>query len=420
MIDRRPDTSPGPRDEMTALRQRIASLEERCADLEQSEEMLRITLSNISDPVFITDRDGAFTFVCPNVEIALGYTAAEVSAMKRVDRLLGPSRFDFERLDRAGELHNIEHVVADRGGRDHDLLVNVKRIAIGRGAVLYTCRDVTDRKAAAERIRRLREQLTHVSRVATLGEFTAGIAHEVNQPLSTIANLAGGLRRKLGSSGRGADTELADAAEMIRSEAVRAAEIIRRLRQMIRRQESRRSNVNLAQVVTELRSLLEHEASQTGVEVRLRFGRDLPFVSANAAQIQQVILNLVRNSCDIMRESRTTNPTISVRVFQNDAGSVQCDVVDNGPGVDPADLDRIFDAFYTTRADGLGMGLAISRSIIEEHGGQLWANRDGAHAIGESAIGESAIGEDGGAQDRTRRTGAVLSFVLPICDETCS
>jgi PAS domain S-box-containing protein len=380
-----------PSDDPVALKKRIAELEARCTAHRDAEEMLRITLSSISDPVFITDAMGRFTFVCPNVEVALGYSEADLFAFGSVDAVLGPPRFDPAELEQAGELQNIEYEVTDDRGRLHDLLVNVKRISIGNGAVLYTCRDVTAHNAAGERIRRLNEQLTHVQRVAMLGEITAGLAHELNQPLATITNLSAGLRRTLHAEAT-RSAALIDAASMINDEARRAGAMIRRLRDLACRQEHVRKPVRLGSVIDEIRALLDHETGRHGITLHCDGDALLPPMLANVPQLQQVILNLVRNSCEALTESAAPSPRIVLRTSATPNGFVQCSVRDNGPGIDDDHGEHIFEAFHTTKPHGMGMGLAICRSIIEEHGGRLWV-------------------------EQAADAGAVFHFTIPVFEE---
>jgi PAS domain S-box-containing protein len=169
--------------------------------LRESEALHRATLSNISDAVFLTDDDGVFTFVCPNVDIIFGYVPDEVHAMTRISRLLGENLFDPAELAARGEIKNIEREVTSKSGERRVVLIHLKKVAIQGSTVLYTCRDVTERRHAEEELRAARLNLAHASRLALVGELMASLAHELNQPLTSILNNASaGLRSPARSS----------------------------------------------------------------------------------------------------------------------------------------------------------------------------------------------------------------------------
>ena len=162
--------------------------------LHDSEELHRVTLSSISDAVFLTDDDGQFTFICPNVDVIFGYVPDEVQAMVRISRLLGENLFDRSELAARGEIRNIEREVVSKSGEHRSLLIHLKEVSIRGGTVLYSCRDVTDRRHAEEELRTVRQELAHASRLALLGELMASIGHEINQPLAAIrSNASAGL-----------------------------------------------------------------------------------------------------------------------------------------------------------------------------------------------------------------------------------
>ena len=165
--------------------------------LHDSEELHRATLSNISDAVFLTDDDDRFTFVCPNVDVIFGYSPDEVKALERISKLLGDALFDRADLAARGEIRNIERQVTVKSGEARTILVHVKAVSIQGGTVLYCCRDVTELKHAEEELRAVRAELTHVSRLALVGQLVASITHEVKQPLTAILANAGAGHRIL-------------------------------------------------------------------------------------------------------------------------------------------------------------------------------------------------------------------------------
>jgi PAS domain S-box-containing protein len=239
--------------------------------------------------------------------------------------------------------------------------------------------NLTDRKqaeaAARESERRYHEvqmELAHVNRVATIGQLSASIAHEVNQPLSGIVTNASTFARMLAADPPNIAGALETARRTIR-DANRAADIIARLRTLFARKETSNELVNLNEASNEIISLSQREFQSSGVTVRAEFADNLAPVKGDKVQLQQVLLNLIRNGMDAMGTVDARPRQLIVTTSRAEPDAVLIAVQDSGPGVDPENLERIFDAFYTTKPNGLGMGLSICRTIIEAHGGKLWA-----------------------------------------------
>src|SRR5262245_41938514 len=204
--------------------------------LRDSEELHRATLGSISDAVFLTDADGVFTFVCPNVDVIFGYVPDEVRAMTRIGRLLGEELFDRAELAARGEIRNLEREVTSKSGVRRTVLVHVKAVSIKGATVLYTCRDITERKQAEEELRAARNDLAHASRLALVGELMASIAHDITQPLTSIlANARAGLRL-LDAEARPADgRQLRDILGDVCDQSRLAGEFVARLRALVRK-----------------------------------------------------------------------------------------------------------------------------------------------------------------------------------------
>src|SRR5262245_66073918 len=197
--------------------------------LRESEALHRVTLEHISDAVFITDDDDVFTFICPNVDVIFGYVPDEVRAMGRITRLLGDNLFDHAELAARGEISNVECEVTAKSGARRSLLITLKAVAIQGGTVLYSCRDVTERKQAEEELRLARLELAHASRLALVGELMTSIAHEVNQPLAAIvSNASAGLHLSAGATGVHT-AEVREILEDIRAQGRLAADVVKRL-----------------------------------------------------------------------------------------------------------------------------------------------------------------------------------------------
>jgi PAS domain S-box-containing protein len=244
-----------------------------------------------------------------------------------------------------------------------------------RGAVyalLGITRDITEHKWAEEQGRRHQTELARVARLSTMGEMATGLAHELNQPLSAIANFARGCLRRL-RSGDMAPTELIEPLEEVCEQAERAGEIMRHVRDFVRKSEPRMTAVDINQIVRGVAKFTELEARQHETVVTLQLAPPQPRVWADSIMVEQVICNLVRNAMEAMAESRSSRREVLIRTVPQGEDLVEVEVIDTGPGIDGAVIDQVFDQFYTTKPDGVGMGLSISRSIVESHGGSIRA-----------------------------------------------
>ncbi len=223
-------------------------------------------------------------------------------------------------------------------------------------------------------LRRQREQLAHADRLHTLGEMASGIAHEVNQPLAAISLFAQAGRHLLDS---GDYDKLREVLEKLSRHAHRAAAIVERIQDMARRKESERQTVDLNALVDDAVELAEIDAEANNISIEVSSAAGLPMVDVDVVQIQQVILNLLRNGIDAMRSLNFENgSTMRVLIRQYKAGFLQVDVEDCGGGVSADVADKIFDSFSTSKSTGLGMGLPISKAIVAAHGGQLVFNNN--------------------------------------------
>jgi two-component system, LuxR family, sensor kinase FixL len=229
--------------------------------------------------------------------------------------------------------------------------------------------NVTDKGAAVAPPAALHGRLLHVSRMATIGEMAAGVAHELNQPLTAIANYAQACMRLLAR--RDTDpAELRQALAEITAQAARAADIIRRLRALARGQHSVRTPANLNTLVREIIDLVESDARLHGVQLSLDLADDLPPVLVDAGQIQHVVLNFVRNSLEALAAHPGAGQ-VQIRTSVTAGGDVELLVTDNGPGLTAEAMARLFDPFFSTKESGTGMGLAISNTIARLHGGAV-------------------------------------------------
>ena len=230
--------------------------------------------------------------------------------------------------------------------------------------------DLTARRQAAEEQQRMQQRMARVSHLVTMGEMAAAIAHEINQPLAAISNYAQASERLL-QSPTPELAEVQDAMRQISGQALRAAEIIRRVRNLVRMQEPRRERADINKLVEELSALAESDARHHGVQLFLELADDLPSVEVDGIQIQQVLVNLIHNAVEAFVADGAADRNIVVRTGQHATGEIEISVADSGPGVDPAIVERIFDPFCTTKEQGTGLGLAISKSIVGSHRGRI-------------------------------------------------
>ncbi len=239
--------------------------------------------------------------------------------------------------------------------------------------VLLCLVDVTERERAQAQLRQRQAELAHVSRLSTMGEMTSTLAHEINQPLSAIANYAQACLQAM-SSGQADNDEIREDVTHIAAQAERAGQILRRTRGFVRKDDSQRKWVDIADLVREAADLAELETRQHGVALRLELDGAPHPVLADAVQIEQVILNLVRNALEAMRHQKKGRRKLSVRTAFAHDGCVEVAIRDSGTALPADKMGRLFEPFFTTKPEGMGMGLPISRTIVEAHGGRLWAS----------------------------------------------
>jgi signal transduction histidine kinase len=229
-----------------------------------------------------------------------------------------------------------------------------------------------ERRRAVQELRRFEEEMRQVSRVATMGELTVSLAHELNQPLGAIMNNAQAARRML-TSERPDLQEIGAALDDVVRDNARAVEIVAQVRTLFQRGDAQKSQVDLKHVLLDIESLLRHEALLKGISLRLVMPEALPSMVGQRTQLMQLLLNLVLNAFDAVSESEAAKREVEIRASYNGAGCIKVAVHDSGIGIDPKNMPRLFDAFFTTKEKGVGLGLAIARSIVDNHGGRLWA-----------------------------------------------
>jgi len=349
------------------------------AQLEESRAQLAAVVESTNDAIWSVDR--TYRMVVANPVVAQWFRQAFGTDMRISDpfeQRVPEREIAFWRpfYDRAlaGERLVFERELPSNGNV-RSYLVSMTPIISGdhvTGATVFA-KDITDLRRAEARAREHQAELSHVLRLHTIGEMAAGLAHEINQPLGAILNYARGCRNRILSG----DTELDEflpVVEDIALQALRSSEIIRRLRLLVEKREPTRDVVTLNDVVTEAVRVMEPELRRQAVTLNLELARDLPAVEIDPIQIEQVIVNILLNSLEAMPADALKTRHVTVRTERVDSQSVRTVVRDTGCGLAPTVRERMFEPYFSSKASGLGMGLAISRSIVEGHGGQISAS----------------------------------------------
>ncbi|MBN9553991.1 MAG: PAS domain S-box protein, partial [Alphaproteobacteria bacterium] len=258
-------------------------------------------------------------------------------------------------------------------------------------------RDLTERQQTQQKLQELQAELVHMARFTALGEMASTLAHELNQPLTAVASYLNGARRLI-DGGKAADLPLARSAlESAAEQALRAGQIIRRLREFVARGESDRHEEDIRALTEEASALALVGARELGIRFNFDVGEDVPGVLVDKIQIQQVLLNLMRNAIEAMAESDVRELGVTIDRLGEDM--VQIDVADTGSGIRPDIAAQLFQPFVTSKRYGMGVGLSISRTIVEAHGGNLWAEpRTGGGTIFHMTLRTNAAGGGDGRE----------------------
>jgi len=243
---------------------------------------------------------------------------------------------------------------------------------VPEGGAVLSHQNITSRKRAEFEAEQRRQELAHVSRVSTMGELAAAIAHELNQPLTGVLTNAQAAKRFMSMDPPDLD-EVSEILNDIIEDDRRAGEVIRRLRSMLQTGAIEQTEVDVNEIVADVVKIVGSDAVLRNVTLQSEVAPGPQRVHGDRIQLQQVILNLVVNAMDAMKETKPQARHVTVRTMAPDRDTILIAVVDRGPGIDRVKLGRIFQPFFTTKKDGLGMGLSIARSIVEAHGGMLWA-----------------------------------------------
>ena len=342
------------------------------------EAHLKSILDTVPDAMIVIDERGIVHYFSSAAERLFGYTPAEILGTNIKRLMPTPYRENhdayLERYLRTGERRIIgigRLVVGERKDGSTfpmELAVGEMRSSNQRFFTGFI-RDLTERQQTEARLQELQSELVHISRLTAMGEMASALAHELNQPLSAIANYMKGSRRMLEGGTDDRSALLRDAMDKAAEQALRAGQIIRRLRDFVARGESERRVESVKKLVEEASALALVGAKDQGVRVRFQFDPSVDLVLADKVQIQQVLLNLLRNAVEAMEGSPTRELLISTASDKD--GMIAISVTDTGPGIAPEMTSQLFQPFVTNKRHGMGVGLSISRTIVEAHGGQI-------------------------------------------------
>ncbi len=353
----------------------------------ESEERLRSLLDTVPDAIVVIDSAGVMQSFSTAAERLFGYPPDQV--IGRNVKMLMPSPYHeahdgyLERYLRTGERRIIgigRVVVGQRAdGSTFPMELHVGEMRVD-GERMFTgfVRDLTELQQTKKRLQDVHVELLHAARLSEMGRMASTLAHEINQPLTAIANYAQAARHLLSSDRPDQAKRVSETLEKAAAQAIRAGAIIQNLRDFLTRGETERRAEDLNKVVEEASALALVGAREYGIRVNFRLQPDMPEVLIEKVQIQQVVLNLVRNALEVLQAS--DHREITVATLRDAAGEfAEVSVADTGPGLSPEVRDRIFQPFVSTKPQGMGLGLSISREIVERHGGQLRATSpDGA------------------------------------------
>jgi PAS domain S-box-containing protein len=356
--------------------QDITELRHTQEELSASEQLTRNIFENAPDAMAVIGRDYRYQRLNPiyerswkmPVDRIVGLHVSDLHGNEVFEQILKP------RMDRcfAGEQVAFAEWFVNASGRFYYSVIYVPlRLGSDRvEAALAITRDLTDHMLASEALRQAEAALARVNRVTTLGVLAASIAHEVNQPLGAITTSAAACTRWLAA--QPPEMEKARSAlQRIVADGRRAGQVVDRIRALVNRQAPRRNRVDLNEAILEVIALTRDEMRRNAITLETSLAPDVPPIQGDRVQLQQVVLNLIVNAIEAMKGCDTRPRALRIASARDGGDAVTVEVRDFGPGIDDDHVDRLFEAFYTTKEEGIGMGLSISRSIIEAHGGQL-------------------------------------------------
>ena len=359
--------------------------------LRTSEEQVRLVLDSTVESIYGLNLQGNCTFCNQACVTTLGYDSPDDLLGQNMHDLIHHTRPDgshypmheskINEAFRVGEgMHVDDEVLWKADGSSFPAEYRsfpVRHDGQLVGSVV-TFLDITERRRVAEALRTQQAELAHAARLSTLGEMAAGLAHELNQPLTAMSAFAEGAIVRL-DRGKLSEPEMKTIFSRIAEDAQRAGDIIRRLRNFVQKREAQRDLLDVNHLIRDVCKFVESDARQQDITIKVELGSELSVVEADPIEIQQVLLNLIRNACDSIAQSDSQERRIVISSHERNPGRVAIVVEDSGPGISDSMAEQVFEPFYTSKSEGLGIGLGICQNIIEAHRGKIW--------LGQSSIG---------------------------------
>jgi PAS domain S-box-containing protein len=344
--------------------------------LSETQRLIQAIFDNSSAVIHVKDLDGRFLLVNRKFEQVVGLSSEEILGKTSFDLFPQNASLyqlsDRELIETGGPSETEEILSTDNGNR---VFLTTKSLLSDESGKPYAffgiSADITERKQAESDLRKMQGELAHLNRVMTVGELTASIAHEINQPLAAIVMNGNAALRWLALDPPNLG-KVRDSAELIIRDGDRASQVIARIRALLKKTPLSKNRLDVNEFVLEVVDLTQGEIVRNGVRLRVELADSLPEILGDRIQLQQVMLNLIANAVEAMRLVQNHQRVLMIATNCCEKEIVAVTVSDNGPGIDSETADHVFDAFSTTKPEGMGMGLAISRSIIEAHGGRLW------------------------------------------------
>ena len=354
--------------------------------LKKAEEKYRRIFDGALEGIFESSPGGKFLTANATLSKILGYDSPEelTSSIGDLGREVWVNEHErqeyVQRLERQGVVLKHECQFRRRDGTSIWVSLSTRRATTPDGQTFYSgfVEDITGRTLIESETQRLREDLAHVTRVSTLGELTSSLAHEINQPLAAILSNAQAAQRFLSQDNPDMKEVTEILGDIIRDDN-RAAEVIRKIRSLLKKEEARYELLSLNDVIEEILNVVRDDAALAAVSIEKEFDPSLPSVWGDRIQLQQVILNLVLNAAEAMKDSAHDSRRLTVTTMMKDGRFAEVSIRDSGPGIEENSAGRLFEPFYTTKSGGIGMGLAISQTIVRSHKGEIWAenSKDG-------------------------------------------